>query len=264
MATSDAPLQIGKVVLTVNDLATVGDYYQNIIGLHRLSADGETQVLGVGEKPLLELRRDTHAGLRPSEAGLFHTAFLLPDRQALADWLRHVAANRIQLDGASDHLVSEAIYLRDPEGNGIEVYADRPRDQWQWIGPEVQMDTARLDVQALLDQGAAWTAAPDGTVVGHVHLQVGDVAQAEGFVMNELAMDRTSNRFGASFFSSGGYHHHLAGNIWNSRGAGRRSANATGLAEVVLEADADMLASLKARTFTDPWGTRFSVQPKVL
>ncbi|SMO73978.1 VOC family protein [Paracoccus laeviglucosivorans] len=263
MATSDAPIQIGQVVLTVNDLTKVGDYYQRIIGLHRLSGDGETQVLGVGRKPLLELRRDPAARHRPSEAGLFHTAFLLPDHQALADWLRHVATNQIQLDGASDHLVSEAIYLRDPEGNGIEVYVDRPRDQWKWIGNEVEMDTARLDVQALLDQGRTWQAAPDGTVVGHVHLQVGDVALAEGFVMNDLNMDRTSHRFGASFFSSGGYHHHLAGNIWNSRGARQRSANATGLAEVVLEADADALATLSAREFTDPWGTRFSVRPKV-
>ncbi|MTH65878.1 VOC family protein [Paracoccus shanxieyensis] len=262
MAISDAPIQISKVLLTVNDLAKVGDYYEKIIGLHPLSGDGETRVLGIGAKPLLELRRDTAARARPNEAGLFHTAFLLPDRQALADWLHHIAVNRIALDGASDHLVSEAIYLRDPEGNGIEIYADRPRDQWTWIGDEVQMDTIRLDVQALLDQGRAWQAAPDGTVVGHVHLQVGDVGQAEGFMLNDLNMDRTSHRFGASFFSTGGYHHHLAGNIWNSRGARKRSANATGLAEVVLEADADALAKLKAHEFADPWGTQFRVVAK--
>ena len=263
MATSDAPIQIGRVVLTVNDLSRVGDFYQKTIGLARLSGDAETLVLGAGARPLLELRRDPTARLRPNEAGLFHTAFLLPDRQALASWLRMIAETGQRLDGASDHLVSEAIYLRDPEGNGIEVYADRPRDSWQRHGTEVQMDTVRLDLQGLMADGRApWGGAPEGSVVGHVHLQVGDVGQAEDFYINSLKMDRSAHVFGASFFASGGYHHHLAGNIWNSRGAGRRSSDATGLAEVVLEADAGAMRALGGERFSDPWGTRFRIEAK--
>lgn len=263
MATSDAPLQVSRVALTVKDLAKVGDFYEQVIGLHPISAEGEARVLGIGATPLLELRRDKAARYRPSEAGLFHTAFLLPDRTALGSWLRRIAARQVALDGASDHLVSEAVYLHDPEGNGIEVYVDRPRDSWTWQGGQVEMDTRALDLQRLLDAGReGWQTAPEGTVIGHVHLQVGDLAQAEGFYMNTLGMDRTAHRFGASFFSSGGYHHHLAGNIWNSRGAGRRSAHVTGLSEVVLQADAQSLARLGRSEFEDPWGTRLRVLRK--
>ena len=263
MATSDAPLQIGRVMLTVNDLDKVGNFYQQVIGLHRLSGDAGTQILGVGGTPLLELRQDKTARHRPHEAGLFHTAVLLPGRADLGSWLRMIAARGISLDGAADHLVSEAVYLHDPEGNGIEIYTDRPRDSWQWLGEGVRMDNAALDLQGLMDAGQKdWSAAPDGTVVGHVHLQVGDVARAEAFYMNELGLDRSAHRFGASFFSSGGYHHHLAGNIWNSRGTGKRSADATGLAEVVLAADPAVLAALGRSDYVDPWGTRIRVEAK--
>ena len=263
MATSDAPLQIGRVVLTVNDLGKVGDFYQDVIGLQRLSGDAEEMALGVDGAPLVELRRDTAARIRPNEAGLFHTAFLLPDRRALGSWLRLIAERQIPLDGASDHLVSEAIYLRDPEGNGIEIYADRPRESWVRNGAEVEMDTVALDLQNLLAAGnGPWRGAPEGSVVGHVHLQVGDVAKAEEFYMNSLGMDRSAHVFGASFFASGGYHHHLAGNIWRSRGAGMRSAGATGLTELVMTADPGVLSALTAQEFVDPWGTRISVEAK--
>lgn len=263
MATSDAPIQIGKVVLTVNDLSRVGDFYQDVIGLNRISGDAGTLVLGAGDLPLLELRRDTGARFRPQEAGLFHTAFLLPDRHALGSWLRGAAERGQALDGASDHLVSEAIYLHDPEGNGIEIYADRPRTSWQRNGAEVQMDTVALDLQGLIAAGRApWHNMPEGSVIGHVHLQVGNVAQAEEFYMNSLKMDRTSHVFGASFFATGGYHHHLAGNIWNSRGAGPRSVDATGLSEVVLQADPDAMRALAATAFSDPWGTRLRIEAK--
>lgn len=263
MATSDAPLQISHVALIVNDLDRVGDYYKSVVGLERLSGSGEQLVLGAGELPLLELRRDKAARAHPREAGLFHTAFLLPDRKALGSWLGHIAKRQIAVEGASDHLVSEAIYLRDPEGNGIEVYADRPRAAWDRNGSEVRMDTVALDLRELMaaaDQ--PWAGAPEGSVVGHVHLQVGNVAEAEEFYMNRLGMARSAHVFGASFFASGGYHHHLAGNIWNSRGAGKRSANSTGLAEVVLAADAATLAALPGHAFTDPWGTSLRVVAK--
>ena len=263
MATSDAPLQIGRVALIVNDLDNVGDFYQSALGLAQLSRDGEEAVLGVEGTPLVHLRRDRTARHHPREAGLFHTAFLLPDRQALGRWLGHAAQTRLPLDGASDHLVSEAIYLHDPEGNGIEIYADRPRDRWTTNGSEVQMDTIALDLQGLLDAAdAPWTGMPAGSTIGHVHLQVGNVAEAEQFYMSQLGFDRSAHIFGASFFGSGGYHHHLAGNIWNSRGAGLRSKDATGLAEVVLDADQSVLDALPRHDLTDPWGTRIRVQAK--
>ena len=159
--------------------------------------------------------------------------------------------------------MSEAIYLRDPEGNGIEVYADRPRTSWQTDGREVRMDTVALNLQDLLAAAdAPWTGAPQGSVIGHVHLQVGDVAKAEDFYMNQLGLERSAHIFGASFFASGGYHHHLAGNIWNSRGAGQRSPGAAGLAEVVLAADAPVLAGLASHDLDDPWGTRIRLVAK--
>ena len=260
MATSDAPIRIGRVALTVNDLATVGDFYQRVVGLRRLSQDGGTMVLGAGDRPLLELREDRAARHRPAEAGLFHTAFLLPGRIDLADWLGMAAARGLALDGASDHRVSEAVYLRDPEGNGIEIYADRPRSAWAWRDGEVLMDTTRLDVPDLLAQARSWQGAPEDTVVGHVHLQVGDLAAAGDFMTGALGLDRTLQYPGASFFSWGGYHHHLAGNIWNSRAAGPRSPDATGLAEIVLTADPGAALPLGATEAVDPWGTRLRLE----
>lgn len=260
MATSDAPLSVGHVALTAKDPQRVGDFYQSKLGLDRLSADGEVTVLGQGNRPLVEIRKDSAATPRPREAGLFHTAFLLPDRAALGAWLRFAADQGIQLDGASDHLVSEALYLRDPEGNGIEIYADRPRDQWTRRGDEIVMDTIRLDLNDLASAARApWAGAPDDTVIGHVHLQVGNVPVADDFFTGTLKLDRVAHMPSASFFSSGGYHHHLAGNIWNSRGAGQRSPHSTGLAEVVLLAD-DSVDPALLRSFDDPWGNRIVVQ----
>ena len=262
MATSDAPVQIGRVVLTVNDLDKVGAFYQRVIGLSRLSGDGESMSLGL-ERPLVELRRDKAARQRPHEAGLFHTAFLLPHRAALGDWLRMIASRQLRIEGASDHLVSEAVYLHDPEGNGIEVYADRPRDGWIWREGEVEMDSMAMDVPGVLGAGAdGWKAAAEGTTIGHVHLQVGDLGPADLFYTGDLDLQRTSHRHGASFYSWGGYHHHLAGNIWNSRGAGRRKPDSTGLAELVLSADADMVDRLGGAAVEDPWGTRISLERK--
>ena len=131
MSTALAPIEIGRVSLTVNDLTSVSDFYQSVLGLAKMSGDGENVMLGAGNRVLIELRGDRNARKHsPREAGLFHTAFLMPNRAALARWLIHSAEMQVPLQGASDHLVSEAIYLADPEGNGIEVYADRPRSTW--------------------------------------------------------------------------------------------------------------------------------------
>jgi catechol 2,3-dioxygenase len=258
MSTATAPTEIAHVTLTVHDLPGVAAFYEQALGLRRLSGDATEVTLGA-DRPFLTLQSDRAARRSaPSEAGLFHTAFLLPDRTSLARWLSHVAATGVQLQGASDHLVSEAIYLADPEGNGIEVYVDRPRSAWAFDGARVRMDTLRLDLNALLRTASGpWTGAPDGTVIGHVHLQVGDVGQARDFWTGAMGMDEMAGMPSATFLASGGYHHHIAGNIWNSRGAKLRSQPATGLARVDLASSV-----LPPGDRADPWGTAIRVIAK--
>lgn len=266
---STAPMQIGMVTLNVRQLDTVADYYRHLLGLADLGRDGNTVRLGVGDKPLLELRGNESFGQRdPRSAGLFHTAFLMPDRESLASWLRHVASERIPVDGASDHLVSEALYLHDPEGNGIEVYRDRPRSEWDVNGKTIAMSTEHLDIPDLLDLAPekSWEGAPDGLFVGHMHLQVGDNSTAEPFYSGVLGTDITTHYPGATFYGAGGYHHQLATNIWSSRGAGPIPADRTGLVgfELILDTDqqrSDILARAQSNqtTIADPWGLAISL-----
>lgn len=268
MSTASGPVEIGNVALTVRDLVGTSAFYRAVLGLEELSSDGETVVLGAGDRALVELRGDRSARPRdPRDAGLFHTAFLLPSRASLAEWLIHAAAAKVALQGASDHLVSEAIYLADPEGNGIEVYADRPRLGWYDAEGKVRMATERLDLDALSRAAKApWPGAPQGTVVGHVHLQVGAVPEAEAFYAGALGLPVMARYPGAAFYGSGGYHHHIATNIWNSRGAGPRDLAAAGLSEVVLLADPAEYAAIAARaggdTLADPWGISMAVRRK--
>lgn len=269
MSTASAPIEIDCVALTVNDLPTVRSFYERALGLEPLGGDGGMALLGAGGRAFLELREDRRARRSsPREAGLFHTAFLLPDRKALARWLLHAAEAKVPLQGASDHLVSEALYLADPEGNGIEIYVDKPREVWPREGGEIRMATERLDLNALArDADGPWTGAPDGTVVGHVHLQVGDVAEAEAFYNGRLGFPITTHYPGAAFFGAGGYHHHLAANVWNSRGAGRRSYPSTGLADLRIVADEAEHAAILGRTggeerLADPWGTSVTLARK--
>lgn len=268
MSTASAPVEIGHVVLTVHDLARAADFYQSAIGLSRLSGDGEVIRLGAGNQMLVELRGDKAARIRsPREAGLFHTAFLMPSRAVLARWLIHSAETQVSLQGASDHLVSEAIYLADPEGNGIEVYADRLRAGWHNADGSLKMATEHLDLNALSRAAdAKWTGAPEDAVVGHVHLQVGAVPLAEEFYAGKLGFEITSHYPGAAFYGSGGYHHHIATNTWNSRGAGQRDLPSTGLTEVGLLADTTsydaIAAGVGGADVADPWGTRITLTRK--
>lgn len=256
MATSDAPVTISRVSLTVNDLDRMASYYRSVLGLQLLHSDGEIRQLGVESNILLELRQDRHARQYPFEAGLFHNAFLLPSRVDLGRWLRHIQKMAVPLTGATDHGVSEAMYMRDPEGNGIEVYVDRPRKSWIFEDGEVQMGSQPIDFDALSEASpGAWRGAPSGTVIGHVHLQVGNMAEADRFFRDQLGLTCTAKRPSAGFYAWGGYHHHFAGNIWNSDRAGKRSADATGLAEIEL-AVAGASTSLKGGMYTDPWGTQ--------
>ena len=174
-------------------------YYRDVLGLAELSRADGTIVLGAGERPLLVLEEDPAARADdPRAAGLFHTAFLLPSRGDLARWLSHAVAERVSVDGASDHLVSEAIYLTDPEGNGVEIYADRPRELWTWRRDGViDMATLRLDLPGLVasvpEVERSWRGAPDGTVIGHVHLRVGEPDLAEPGGINGLAWIRCTS-----------------------------------------------------------------------
>ncbi|MDQ1197962.1 VOC family protein [Agrobacterium sp. SORGH_AS 787] len=227
------PGYVGQAHLVVKDLSRVSRFYQTIIGLSVIEKSASGEILGVNGLPLLTLTTSIDAEKAPATAaGLFHTAFLLPNRNALADWLAHVAHNNIQLEGASDHLVSEAIYLSDPEGNGIEVYRDRQPDEWNYQADgTVEMATKRLDLQALYDSAnqTPFQQAADGTAIGHIHLQVGALPQADAFYQDVLGLKIMARYPGASFFGYGAYHHHVAANIWNSRGAVTRKENMTGL-----------------------------------
>ncbi|MEY4983446.1 MAG: hypothetical protein RIR62_1712 [Pseudomonadota bacterium] len=261
MSTATAPMEIGRIRLVVRDLSRVADFYARALGLEKLSSDGGGVALGAGDRVLVELQGDPAARIRsPREAGLFHTAFLLPARADLGAWVHHASETRLPVQGASDHLVSEAIYFADPEGNGIEIYADRPRSGWTHPDGSIRMATDPLDIPDLAAAARApWRGAPQGTVVGHVHLQVGNVAEAEAFYAGTLGFAVTAHYPGAAFFGAGGYHHHIGSNVWNSRGAGRREGG-TGLASVELLAEGGALDRIAARTggatrIADPWGT---------
>lgn len=259
--TKDA-FSMGRVALTVNDLDTVGGWYEKAVGLAPLARDGETATYGAGDRVLLELRADKAARRRlPREAGLFHTAFLMPSRAALGQWTKYIAESRIPIVGASDHKVSEALYLTDPEGNEVEVYSDRPSAMWEWANGTVSMGTEALDVMDLINDAspAPFAGAIDGTMVGHVHLQVGALSPAEEFYHETLGLDITAHYPSAAFYSANGYHHHIATNIWNSRGAGKRSFPSTGLSEVEILVGPERAAEISARAgaldLADPWGT---------
>ncbi|WP_020186291.1 VOC family protein [Methylopila sp. 73B] len=261
-----APHRISKVTLVVRDLDRVAGFYQDVIGLRETGREAGVLRLGTEAATLVELRHDPSVQVSsPRDAGLFHTAFLLPERADLAAWLSFAAQRRVPIQGASDHLVSEAIYLADPEGNGIEVYADRPSAEWVWDRGAVRMSTDALDAQSLLSaaEGEEWRGFPQGGKVGHVHLQVGAIAPAEAFYGSVLGFDVTARYPGGSFFGSGGYHHQLAANIWNSRGARPRTERTTGLADVEIAVDCDTIEAIRSRATGQPEGgdgTRFTLR----
>ncbi len=211
---------MGLVELSVSNLDRSLGYWQNAIGLRVLSRANGTAELGA-DTPLLRFVEEP--GARPADGftGLYHVALLVPDRPSLGRFLAHVARERIPLEGLSDHDVSEAIYLRDPDRHGIEVYADLPREQWEGKVFE-RMTTRPLDVDSLLAQAGdePFDGLPDGTTVGHVHFRVRDVDEAVGFYRDVLGMGLMAQLGpSAAFLSAGGYHHHVGANVWESRGA---------------------------------------------
>jgi catechol 2,3-dioxygenase len=248
------PIYVGGVELLVQDLDRMTRFYHDIIGLSVISEEKNEVVLGDDGVAFLRLKGDERAERAPEGTpGLFHTAFVVPERRDLGLWLRHAATQRVVIEGMSDHLVSEAIYLSDPEGNGIEMYRDRPRAAWTHEGSRVKMANARLDAGSLLALAdakapqAPFRLAP-GARVGHVHLCVNELEAASTAVDAGLGLALMCEYPGASFFGSGGYHHHLATNIWRAAGRRMRNAGQAGLSKVLLAAtDEAAHANMAAR-----------------
>lgn len=268
------PVHVGRAHLVVRDLETMAGFYEQALGLTRFEQSASGVELGAGDRVLLTLTTRGDAAPAPrNAAGLFHNAFLMPDRAELAHWLAHAAHLGLQFDGASDHLVSEAIYLSDPEGNGIEVYRDRSPTEWTYHADgTVEMATNRLDLQALYDSAAKtpWGGMSPEAALGHIHLQVGSVPEADRFYEGVLGLKKMASYPGASFFAAGDYHHHVAANVWNSRNAPARTTAMAGLQDYTLAFNDKqtldkVLATLEGleikvdrsaegHRLTDPWG----------
>jgi catechol 2,3-dioxygenase len=252
----DPSLRIRSVSLAVAELSRSVDFYERVLGLTLLAREQRSARLGAGDgaHTALTLSELDDATLLPTRAsGLYHVAWLHPSRAALAHTMRRIAAARWPFEGASDHGVSEALYLSDPDGLGIEIYADRPRERWRRTadGSGVEMVTLPLDIEDLLAQAAneeTSPAMPAGTAVGHVHLKVSDVARTEAFYRDTLGFEEQAQLPSAAFVSAGGYHHHLGLNSWQSAGAGPAPATAPGLRLIEFElGDERELEALAAR-----------------
>jgi catechol 2,3-dioxygenase len=262
--TTSAPLEsearidpgttVGTVRLTVSDLARSQAFYEQALGLRPVELDGGAVAMQAGEsgERLVELHGDPSAPrLNRRATGLFHLAILFPSRRDLAFALARVAEARWGLDGASDHLVSEALYLSDPDGNGIELYRDRPREDWAYADGALQMATLPLDLDDLVgelrSESALQRQAPAGTTMGHVHLQVAELRDIEAFYNGVLGFDVVVRGYpGALFVSAGGYHHHLGLNTWSSAGGSAPAPGSIGLRsyDVVMPDDAAVQATL--------------------
>jgi catechol 2,3-dioxygenase len=269
-------VRLGPVRLAVSNLERSLAWYGEVLGLAPLRQSAVAAELGAAgaSEPLVVLEQgDGVRAIRPgSRLGLYHYAILLPDRASLGRLVKHLADIGARA-GASDHLVSEALYLQDPDGLGIEVYADRPREAWQRLGLELKMATDPFDFPSVVAaaNGEPWTGMPVGTVMGHVHLHVGELEHAGRFYSDALGFDRMVWRYpGALFLAAGGYHHHLGTNTW-AQGAPPAGAGDARLLEwtIVMPAVTDVTAaaaSVSAAGFTveadgdeallvDPWGT---------
>jgi len=229
---------IGTVYLRVNDLDKQIKFYKDIIGLQVHRRDWEVTYLGTGGEDLLALIHTPNANRERSTTGLYHFALLLPTRYDLALSLKHLADTRTPLQGLSDHIVSEAIYLADPEGNGIEIYWDRPREQWFKNG-RMQLSTLPMDVDGVMStldgQDTKWKRLPADTVMGHIHLHVANIPETERFYRDVLGLDVLFNVGSALFMSYNGYHHHIGANIWGGRSI--PNPDAAGLDHFILRVD---------------------------
>jgi len=274
---------VGAVRLQVSDLRRSTEYYEQVLGLRAYATGRDTATLGPhgDDRPLVTLQTESGVtATRRGRFGLYHFAILLPTRAALGRFAAHLSVLGVRV-AMADHMVSEALYLWDPDGLGIEVYADRPRTEWRRNDRELAMATDPLDIGGLVAAGGGdtWDGAPAGTTMGHVHLHVGSLDAAEAFYHRALGFDKTVWSYaGALFLSAGGYHHHLATNTW-SPGPSPSPDRAQLLEwEVVVPADADVAAvtrSLRGAgyraddaangvTTVDPWGTRLRIRAKAV
>ncbi len=241
MSTIDPGLRIRAVELAVSDLSRSADFYERVLGLPLIARDEHSAQLGPDrEHPALVLRGiASPTPLPPGASGLYHVAWLHPDRARLAESVRRVAGAGWPFEGAADHGVSEALYLSDPDGLGIELYVDRPREQWERPadGHGVRMVTLALDLDDLLAQfdDEPGPEVSPRTGVGHVHLKVADVPRAAAFYRDALGLQEQAQLPSAAFLSAGGYHHHVGLNSWQSRGAPSAPDSAPGLRRVELE-----------------------------
>ncbi|MDH4616247.1 VOC family protein [Brevibacillus sp. AY1] len=271
---------VGHVRIKVQDLQRSLQYYQEVIGFQILErTDTSAKLTTDGKSSVLSLEQPDNALPKEGKTtGLYHFALLLPSRSDLANIVRHFAQLGIRI-GSSDHLVSEALYLSDPDGNGIEIYADRPASVWSWVNEEVQMAVDPLNFEDLLaeNQQATWTGLPADTVMGHIHLHVSELKKTEEFYTKGLGFE-VVNRFGtrALFISTGKYHHHIGLNTWNGVGAPPPPANSVGLESFSLilpsdEARKQVVSDLKqigatvvedgdVWVTTDPSGNRILLQ----
>ncbi|MCO6409997.1 VOC family protein [Hoeflea alexandrii] len=272
------PIHIHSVSLRVRDLEKMTYFYNAIIGLDVLGAEPDRTALGKDGRTLVTLIRHVDDDVDDvSTAGLYHTAFLMPTREDLGRWLIMAYMNGIPFTGFSDHRVSEALYLNDPEGNGIEVYADRPHQGWQWVDNRVVMGNQQLDLDNLVaglpDDSDLPYSAPSGFRIGHIHMRVGDTRLAQDFYVKATGLDLTAliPNESAAFFSNGRYHHHVGANIWHSRNAGQRPQNMSGLEDAAFSIEPALMDGLRRRLRAhgtdiketgstlealDPWGTR--------
>lgn len=247
--------EVGFLSLTVSDLARSVAFYTEAMGFAVLHQENGTATLGTAGTPLLVITE--RAGARPwpreqrSYTGLYHFAILMPTRADLGRWVRHWRELGLPL-GQGDHLVSEALYLSDPDGNGIEVYRDRPRDEWQWANGQVRMASNPVDIRGLLTEaeraGEPWSGLPAGARLGHIHLQISDIARSEAFYHDILGFDVVARMPSALFISAGGYHHHIGMNTWHSEGAPPAPADMVGLRFYTIDLpDTEALAAVVAR-----------------
>lgn len=230
----DPATTLGPATLQVADLQHSVDFYTEVLGFTLAAREGARATLAAGGRPWLELVVPDGVVPRPPHTtGLYHVAILTPSRAALARTLRRLMEMDCALQGATDHGVSEALYLADPDGNGLEIYRDRPRADWLFIAGKLEMTGDPLDLEALLLEGLVdeqpWAGLDPATRVGHVHLQVADLESAQAFYADILGFDLMLRRPRAAFLSAGGYHHHVAVNVWESAGAPAPPAGAVGL-----------------------------------
>ncbi|GAC1471787.1 MAG: catechol 2,3-dioxygenase [Ktedonobacteraceae bacterium] len=249
----DPAAGIGLVTLRVADLERSLRFYEGLLGFKRIEREGRVARLGALEGPaLLELIEVPGASPQPVPAtGLYHVAILYPTRADLGRALMRLVEAKWEI-GQGDHLVSEALYISDPDGNGLEMYRDRPRSEWRWNNGIVQMASNPVDVYGMMEEGRRdgkpWQGLPAGTHIGHIHLQVGDIPQAEHFYHDILGFDITAHMPSATFLSAGGYHHHIGANTWQSRNAQPTPETAVGLQTFVITLpNQAALADVKSR-----------------